>query len=159
MFLEDLGYAPSYYNEKPVLIFSKYLFEGKEKTALNQKGTLKNVFRRTDKKLLENLFIQINQGKLNWSDKPYKHKSEGRKKEDIVSYNAFMLDFDLKDENDNHYKGEQLEHEKSKLLKNIHKLPIKPDYLIESRNGFHVYYLIQSEERKMSSERWHWIER
>ena len=38
-------------------------------------------------------------------------------------------------------------------------MPLKPDYLIESRNGFHVYYLIQSSERKMSSEWWHWIER
>ena len=30
--------------------------------------------------------------------------------------------------------------------------------MIESRNGYHVYYLIQPEERKMSSEKWHWIE-
>ena len=99
VFLKDLGYEKDNYNQKPVLIFSKYLFEGKEKTALNPKGTLENVFKRTNKKLMENLFFQVNTGMEHWVDKPYKHKVEGRKKEDIISYNAFMLDFDLKDEN------------------------------------------------------------
>ena len=154
IFLEDLGYYVSYYKHKPVLVFDKYLdCEGNEKNALNEKGSLENVFKRINRKSLENLFIQINRGKTYWTDIPYKHKIESRKKSEIIFHNAFMLDFDLKNERNEHYKGEELRQKKSELLKKIwYKLPLKPDYIVESRNGFHVYYLIHLEERKMSSE-------
>ena len=159
VFLKDLGYEKDNYNQKPILVFSKYLFEDKEKTALNPKGTLENVFKRTNKKLIENLFFQVNTGMEHWVDKPYKHKVEGRKKGDIISYNAFMLDFDLKDENKEHYKGKRLRQEKAKLLRQIwRELPLKPDFIISSRNGFHIYYLIPISERKIDSESWHWLE-
>lgn len=170
VFLEDLGYTPDEYENKPVLIFQKYTKDEEEKIALVQKGTLADVFKRTKQELLENLFIQINSGKKYWKARKRKYiakdgnatwneKVEGRKKTDIIRYNAFMLDFDLKNENKKHYKGGELIAEKKKLLDRIRlKLPLKPDYVIESRNGFHVYYLIQVEERKMSSDKWHWVE-
>ena len=160
IFLEDLGYYTWEYKYKPVLIFDKYFDrEGNERNALNEKGSLENVFKRINQKSLENLFIQINRGKTYWTEIPYKHKTEGRKKSDIIFHNAFMLDFDLKNERNEHYKGEELRKKKSELLKKIwYKLPLKPDYIVESRNGFHVYYLIHLEERKMSSEYWHYIE-
>lgn len=163
VFLEDLGYSPDEYSEKPVLIFQKYAIYDEEKVGLIQKGTLADVFKRTKKELLENLFIQINSGKKYWKERKRKYvkedekntwqeKVEGRKKTDIIQYNAFMLDFDLKDEENRHYKVEQLIQEKERLFKEIQaKLPLEPDYIVESRNGFHVYYLINSSERKMSS--------
>lgn len=160
IFLEDLGYYEWKYKHKPVLVFDKYFdYEGNENNPLNEKGTLENVFKRTRKDLLSNLFIQINGGRKICKEARYKHKTEGRKKSDIIFYNAFMLDFDLKDKENKHYKGQELRKRKAELLKAIwYKLPLKPDYMVESRNGFHVYYLIHQEERKMSSERWHCIE-
>ena len=170
VFLEDLGYSTDEYSEKAVLIFQKYLIDGEEKVGLVQKGTLADVFKRTKKDLLENLFIQINSGKKYWQERKRKYATkdgnttwnervEGRKKTDIIQYNAFMLDFDLKDEGNRHYKGEQLIQAKERLLKEIQaKLPLEPDYIVESRNGFHVYYLINPSERKMSSSEWHSIE-
>ncbi len=170
IFLEDLGYSPDEYSEKPVLIFQKYVIDDEEKVGLVQKGTLADVFKRTKKELLENLFIQINSGKKYWKERKRKYvkegakntwqeKVEGRKKADIIQYNAFMLDFDLKAENGEHYKGQELIDKKESLLDEIkNKLPLEPDYIIESRNGFHVYYLINPSERKMNSEQWHSIE-
>ena len=170
MFLEDLGYSLDEHSEKPVLIFQKYVIDDEEKVGLIQKGTLADVFKRTKKELFENLFIQINGGKKYWKERKRKYvkkgakntwqeKIEGRKKADIIQYNAFMLDFDLKAENGEHYKGQELSDKKENLLDKIKsKLPLEPDYIIESRNGFHVYYLINPSERKMSSEKWHSIE-
>ena len=170
MFLEDLGYSFDEHSEKPVLIFQKYVIDDEEKVGLIQKGTLADVFKRTKKELLENLFIQINGGKKYWKERKRKYvkegakntwqeKIEGRKKADIIQYNAFMLDFDLKTESGEHYKGKKLSDKKESLLDKIKsKLPLEPDYIVESRNGFHVYYLINPSERKMSSEKWHSIE-
>ena len=170
IFLEDISYSADEYTDKPVLIFQKYKFNDEEKVGLVQKGTLADVFKRTKKELLENLFIQINGGKKYWKERKRKcatkdgnttwnERVEGRKKADIIQYNAFMLDFDLKDEGNKHYKGEHLIQEKERLLKEIQaKLPLESDYIVESRNGFHVYYLINPSERKMSSTEWHRIE-
>ena len=70
-----------------------------------------------------------------------------------------MLDFDLKAESGKHYKGQELSDKKESLLDKIKsKLPLEPDYIIESRNGFHVYYLINPSERKIGSEEWSSIE-
>ena len=108
---------------------------------------------------LRNLFFQVNSGKINFEPFPFEHYVEGRKKADIINYNAFMLDFDLKLENNEHYKGEKLTSAKEKLYETIcDKLPLEPDYIIESRNGFHVYYLIPPNDRNMCSEYWHKVE-
>ena len=155
-FLTDLGYTEDKYEEKPILFFKEYTDNDKP---LLQKDTLDRVFRYKKKELLFNLFILINRGKLEWQPEPFQHCVEGRKKIDIVRYNAFMLDFDLKDENKKHYTGRELRKKKSELLKKIwYKLPLRADYIVESRNGFHVYYLINESEKKMSSEKWHRIE-
>ena len=130
IFLEDISYSADEYTDKPVLIFQKYKFNDEEKVGLVQKGTLADVFKRTKKELLENLFIQINGGKKYWKERKRKcatkdgnttwnERVEGRKKADIIQYNAFMLDFDLKDEGNKHYKGEHLIQEKERLLKEI----------------------------------------
>lgn len=158
-FLTDLGYAEDQYEEKPILFFKEYTDNDKTYKPVLQKDTLDRVFRYKKKELLFNLFILINSGKLEWQTEPFKHCVEGRKKFDIVRYNAFMLDFDLKDENQKHYKGKELRKKKSELLKKIwYKLPLRADYIVESRNGFHVYYLISKPEKRMSAEKWHKIE-
>ena len=147
---------------KPLICCQKYEVDGEEKIGYVQRNSMDFLFTckasKTDR--LRNLFFQVNTGKTDFVTTPFGRYVEGRKKVDIISYNAFMLDFDLK-LGKNHYQGETLSHEKQKLYDKIYsELPIKPDYIIESRNGFHVYYLIpRKERRKMSSTDWHWIER
>lgn len=147
---------------KPLICCQKYEVDGEEKIGYVQRNSMDLLFTCSESKVnkLRNLFFQINTGKIDFVTTPFGHYVEGRKKIDIISYNAFMLDFDLKLGNE-HYQGERLSIEKQKLYDKIYsELPIKPDYIIESRNGFHVYYLIPSKERrKMSSTDWHWIER
>ncbi len=148
--------------KKPLICQQKYEVNGEIKIGYVQRGTVNALFTckasKTDR--LRNLFFQVNTGKTDFTMTPFGHYVEGRKKIDIISYNAFMLDFDLKLGKE-HYQGDTLNFEKQKLYDNIYdELPIKPDYIVESRNGFHVYYLIPSKERKtMSSTDWHWIER
>lgn len=148
--------------KKPLICQQKYEVNGEIKIGYVQRGTVNALFTckasKTDR--LRNLFFQVNTGKTDFVMTPFGHYVEGRKKVDIISYNAFMLDFDLKLGKD-HYQGKMLNLEKQNLYDKIYnELPIKPDYIIESRNGFHVYYLIPRKERKkMSSTDWHWIER
>ena len=108
-----------------------------------------------------NTYFLPNTGKPVWkcSINGHWYCIEGKKKADIISYNAFYLDFDLKNNQSQHYKGIELTRHKALLLQQIRKLPLMPDYIIESRNGFHVYYIIQKGDRTMSAENWHWIER
>lgn len=148
--------------KKPLICCQKYEVDGEEKLGYVQRNSMNLLFTckasQIDK--LRNLFFQVNTGKTDFVMTPFGHYVEGRKKVDIISHNAFMLDFDLK-LGKNHYQGERLSQEKQKLYDKIYnELPLKPDYIIESRNGFHVYYLIPSKERKkINSSDWHWIAR
>ena len=88
-------------------------------------------------------------------------KKESRKEADIQAFNAFYFDFDLHDENKNHYQGEALTQKKSELYKTLkEKLPMKPSIIVESRNGFHVYFCIDFDERKsITLNTWKTIEK
>lgn len=148
--------------KKPLICQQKYEVNGEIKIGYVQRGTVNALFTCKASKInrLRNLFFQVNTGKTDFIMTPFGHYVEGRKKVNIISYNAFMLDFDL-NLGKEHYQGKMLNLEKQKLYEKIYnELPIKADYIIESRNGFHVYYLIpRKERRKMSSTDWHWIER
>lgn len=95
--------------KKPLICQQKYGVNGEIKIGYVQHETVNALFTckasKTDK--LRNLFFQVNTGKTDFTMTPFGHYVEGRKKVDIISYNAFMLDFDLKLGKE-HYQGKIL---------------------------------------------------
>ena len=90
----------------------------------------------------------------------YQIPVEARKNENIKELHFFFLDFDLKDATGNHYIGEELKQRKEELFSRFRsKLPLAPDYVVESRNGFHVYYVIPKNRIDMGIENWKHIEK
>ena len=163
LFFNDLGMGNLCKDFKSVLVMktiidkqtgTQYLYPG------HKKWLHKTMLSEKEEDWLNTFFLP-NTGKLvwKWNKNGHLYCIEGKKKADIKSYNAFYLDFDLKNNQNKHYQGMELIKHKALLLQQIRKLPLKPDYIIDSRNGFHVYYIIKKSDRTMPAEDWHWIER
>ena len=68
--------------------------------------------------------------------------SGGTKEEEINRVNAFMLDVDLnKDFSRNKYEKQEIAALKVKFLEALKKFGLEPSCIIETKNGFHIYWL------------------
>ena len=151
-FFQDLGYTEKNLQNKNTL-----------DVKMNRNGHINGKIRSNDKDKLTNIFFVPNEGKIitEWEENyngKYKASKELKTNNDILSFRAFFLDFDLKDEAGKHYKDEILKTKKAELLKLIDKLPLEPDWIWNSRNGFHVYYMIAPGERHINENVWREIE-
>lgn len=69
--------------------------------------------------------------------------SGGYKDKDIIQFNAVFVDFDCgKDENDRYHSLDVVQRFKEQKLSEINAFSAKPSYIIDTRNGFHVYWLL-----------------
>lgn len=110
-----------------------------------------------DWELALNTFWMPNRGK---EDYIMGKCQEVRKQEDIIGFNFFYFDFDLKKDDNTHYTGDELIKEKEQLLDKIKQLPLEPNYIVESRNGYHVYYtILPKTSRRLNAPIWKFIER
>ena len=147
------------YCDKSIFIYKTFINDnGKPQDVPLFKSSFVDLLKDNNPDNWTNIFWLPNCGMATWKNNPYKHAEEGRKKENIYSYRAFFFDTDLKLGSKDHYKGEELEIKKTEEYNKILQLPLVPDYIIESRNGFHSYYIIHKDDWDMSSELWHKIE-
>ena len=118
------------------------------------------------KKGLSNCFFFVNDGNVetvkkefmkNGNKISYTKEIEERNKRKIKNYNAFYFDFDIF-ECGKHLTDENLKSVKSGLMYKLMQLPLEPSAIIESRNGFHVYYAIAEQDRHMTAQSWKHIE-
>lgn len=103
-----------------------------------------------------NVYFYINEGSIllhyyDFSNLGYK-KRESRKSKDRLYYNAFYFDFDIQNEKGEHLVDEDLAKEKSILLPKLKSL--YPTAIIESRNGFHLYFVLADKDRSISENQW-----
>lgn len=69
--------------------------------------------------------------------------SGGYHDKDIIRFNTVFIDLDCgRDENGNYFKLEIVEDYKQAKLKEINQFNNKPSYIVETRNGLHVYWLL-----------------
>jgi hypothetical protein len=69
--------------------------------------------------------------------------SGGTKDVEITCFNAAFLDWDCgKDPHGSYFPLEIVAQKKSEFLTILQNSPIKPSYIIETRNGFHVYWFL-----------------
>lgn len=70
--------------------------------------------------------------------------SGGYKDSDIDHINAVFIDLDCgRDESKNYFSLEATREYKNKKLKEIDEFPLKPSYIVETRNGLHCYWLLE----------------
>lgn len=135
---------------------------------MNAKELLMKIGKRIEKgktdhpKYLSNIYWQPNSGIVKqiemFGNKNYRPYVEQKKDRSIYEVHFFYFDFDLKDANGNSFSGQQLIDEKTNLYNKILALPLTPDYIVESRNGYHVYYLIPKNAWRMKHDEWKFME-
>lgn len=75
---------------------------------------------------------------------------------EITEFKAFFVDLDAgKDSNDNFLSGKKVKVFKSEQWEKIYSFAIPPTFVVETRNGLHLYWKIQE---KISLELWQRIE-
>lgn len=115
----------------------------------------------------ENSLIYFNVGSKTWSNKLQtyaaaksklqwlnEHKQQdicfivnagGTKNSQIITINAAFGDWDCgKDENGNYFPIEIVKEKKDEFLQKIQQFPLKPTYIVETRNGYQIYWLLYS---------------
>ena len=141
------------------------------------------------KKTIKKLECGLNKGeyeKIKEVFKEYQNKgygvyfvvhSEGTKKTELSRINAYMQDIDLakffaryeqrdiiKDENGNEIvlmrTKEEIESLKIKFLESLKKFSLEPSIIIETKNGFHIYWLTRQDSKETyEKDMWQKIEK
>jgi hypothetical protein len=89
---------------------------------------------------------------------PNTFKDGKRSEPAIVSLNAFYVDFDCgRDKDGNYFNIKTVNAFKEKVRDRLKHFP-KHTALIETRNGYHVYWFIRAEDHHMSLDTWQKIE-
>lgn len=69
--------------------------------------------------------------------------SGGSKNSQITAINSLFIDWDAgRDENKKYFPIEVVQQKKQEFLQKLAQFPHKPTYIIETRNGFHVYWFL-----------------
>lgn len=112
----------------------------------------------------KNCYFYINEGEIKAEKKEYVTKNgkvfskvkrvENRTSSARKYFNAFYFDFDLKDKNNNHFTNNLTEQKEMLYNTIISKMPIQATAIVETRNGFHVYFALNNENRKMEEIEW-----
>lgn len=107
---------------------------------------------QASRKMLKNVFFAVNDfdneftsymlgnGYTNYYDKMERHKYKEKR------FNSYYVDIDFK-LNDKHLDDETLQEKKDKLYQRLMQLSLPPSSVVESRNGYHVYYIIDKQNR------------
>jgi len=165
----ELLYGKATYNR--ILAWKRFhkITKGKFKTTTKSLYHVYSTYKKPrNKRYLENLFFTVNlfsniqytkkQRCKNGQQIDLKFLKEARNKGNIIKKTAFYLDFDLKDSQGQPLNDNDLQQEKEKLYQQFKAFPLFPSAIVESRNGFHVYYVINLHEREISNAEWQDLE-
>ena len=71
--------------------------------------------------------------------------SGGTKKEQINKINAFFIDCDCgKDDKGNYFDLDIVKQYKQRVLKRVQEFGLVPSFVIDTRNGYHIYWLVDN---------------
>ena len=85
--------------------------------------------------------------------------TEDRRAEQIQRFNAFYVDIDFRNENNEHLDDFAVFKQKKGLDKALLNLPIKPSAIVDTRNGYHIYYALQDKDKDIDLNEWQATER
>ena len=138
--------------------YEKHFFRGYDKYLVNDTawetiGKLLDTDKNGEFSYAENLFYSPNDGRIKKVKTSRGYiKVEQRKETDTFAVRCFFIDIDLKDEKGHHYSEDILVQKKNELKKKIvslikSNLVLKPSVIVESKNGFHIYYILDEAYR------------
>ena len=138
--------------------YEKHFFRGYDKYLVNDTAwetivKLLDTDKNGEFSYAENLFYLPNDGRIKKVKTSRGYiKVEQRKEIDTFAVRCFFIDIDLKDENGNHYSDDILIQKKDELKKKVISLVkgnliLKPSVIVESKNGFHIYYILDEAYR------------
>lgn len=116
----------------------------------------------------KNRFYIVNEGRTKTETyeknfRKYEKEVECRCNEDIKKYNAIFFDFDMKQFDGVQYPDIHLTYLENRKEILFHKImsrcPILPTWVINSRNGYHVYFALKDEDRNISLKQWTKLEK
>ena len=85
--------------------------------------------------------------------------SGGTKDNEITTFNAFFVDFDCPKERNNEYASlEKVKLFKEGVLKKLNSFQLSPTFIINTRNGYHVYWCLEK-NNKIQKQEWSKIEK
>ena len=115
---------------------------------------------QTSNEMMKNVFFAVNDfdseftsytyknGYTSYYDKIERHKYKEKR------FNSYYVDVDFK-LNDKHLDDETLQEKKDKLYQRLMQLALPPSAVVESRNGYHIYYIIDKQNRmNINYDRW-----
>lgn len=85
--------------------------------------------------------------------------TEDRRAEQIQRFNAFYVDIDFRNENNEHLDDFAVFRQKRGLDKALLNLPLKPSAIVDTRNGYHIYYALHDEDKDIDLNEWQATER
>ena len=80
--------------------------------------------------------------------------SGGTKQKDITMFNACFVDLDAGKANGRYLSDHKVRIAKTDMMALIGNFPVKPNYVVESKNGYQVYWLIQLDATYSNEVRW-----
>ena len=115
---------------------------------------------QTSNEMMKNVFFAVNDfdseltsctyknGYTNYYDKMERHKYKEKR------FNSYYVDIDFKI-NNQHLDDDELQIMKNSMYDKLIALNLKPSAIVESRNGFHVYYIIDKKNRiNLNYDKW-----
>nr|DAJ20927.1 MAG TPA: Replication protein B [Siphoviridae sp. ctELO16] len=85
--------------------------------------------------------------------------TEDRRAEQIQRFNAFYVDIDFRNEDNEHLEDFAVFKQKKALDKALQNLPLKPSAIVDTRNGYHIYYALRDEDKDIDLNEWQATER
>lgn len=132
------------------------------KTFGNATVTLWDAYNR--KRTKENVWFSVNEPRI-VTDRiakrgmTFTRVTEDRRAEQIQRFNAFYVDIDFRDANGEHLDDYAVYKHKKELDKALLDLPIKPSAIVDTRNGYHIYFALRDEDKDIDLNEWQVTER
>ena len=125
--------------------FSFEYVQNSAKTSVGQPNTLESMYKNGAKKRV-NVFFAVNDFETQMGF--YGGLWENRKECKVRRFNAFFADIDFKmEDGKTHLCIDDVQEKKQDVYEKLMGLPLQPSAIVESRNGYHVYYIIDKDKR------------
>ncbi|GEM_PF-6381722 len=99
--------------------------------------------------------LEANEGGL---DAYFIPNTGGTTKDKIKSLNACFMDIDAGKEGNNYYTEDKLKDIKLQMIERIKQFPLKPTVIVETRNGYHLYWILRNRD-KVTPKEWEIVQR
>ena len=83
-----------------------------------------------------------------------------RKQNEVKTFRACFIDLDAgRKEDGSYHEARTVLKRKEKMLEAINKFPVKPSWVVDTRNGYQIYWVIRGDSVRISSSTWNGLQK